>query len=141
MSFSTPVFRPGLINPYPFSDLVEVEFRPEFKQYLLKSISYSLIPFFLIYLELKRLIRSYAPAVSSKTIPDARPQRAKSIPVFRPKRRKNPTLWGGTYLYDLFKGESPWGRYMGFPSIIVFVCIHTVVRPSSCGMLVWRRSS
>ena len=24
---------------------------------------------------------------------------AKCIPVFRPKRRKNPTRWGGTYLY------------------------------------------
>ena len=127
MSFSIPVFRPGLRNPYTFSDLVEVEFRPEFKQCILKSISYLLIPFFLIYLELKRLIRSYTPVVSSKTIPDARPQRAKSIPVFRPKRRKNPTLWGGTYLYGLFKGESPRGRYMGFPSIKIFVCIHTVV--------------
>ena len=28
----------------------------------------------------------------------------KSIPVFRPKRRKNPTLWGGTYLYGLYRG-------------------------------------
>ena len=35
----------------------------------------------------------------------------------------------------------PWGRYMGFPCIKIFVCLHTVVRPSSCGMLVWRRSS
>ena len=24
--------------------------------------------------------------------------------VFRPKRRKNPTRWGGTYLYSLYKG-------------------------------------
>ena len=39
-----------------------------------------------------------------KTIPNPRPKWAKSIPVFRPKRRKNPTLWGGTYLYGLYKG-------------------------------------
>ena len=26
------------------------------------------------------------------------------IPVFRPKQGKNPTLWGGTYLYSLYKG-------------------------------------
>ena len=26
------------------------------------------------------------------------------ILVFRPKRLKNPTLWGGTYLYSLYKG-------------------------------------
>ena len=33
-----------------------------------------------------------------------RPKWAKCIPVFRPKRRKNPTRWGGTYLYSLYKG-------------------------------------
>ena len=26
------------------------------------------------------------------------------ILVFRPNRRKNPALWGGTYLYGLYKG-------------------------------------
>ena len=102
MSFSIPVFRPGLRNPYPFSDLVEVEFRPEFKQYILKSISYLLIPFFLIYLELKRSIRSYTLVVSSKTIPDARPQREKSIPVFRPK-----TLpFGAAHTYTAYLREN-----------------------------------
>ena len=45
--------------------------------------------------------------VSSKTIPDSRPEWAKCIPVFRPKRRKNPTRWGGTYLYGLYKGVPP----------------------------------
>ena len=33
---------------------------------------------------------------------------SKSIPVFKPKRRKNPTRWGGTYLYSLcYKGVPP----------------------------------
>ena len=32
---------------------------------------------------------------------------AKFIPVFRPKRRKNPTRWGVTYLYSLYKGVPP----------------------------------
>ena len=27
--------------------------------------------------------------------------------VLRPKRLKNHTLWGGTYLYSLYRGESP----------------------------------
>ena len=31
----------------------------------------------------------------------------KCKPVFRPKRRKNPTWWGGTYLYGLYKGVNP----------------------------------
>ena len=35
----------------------------------------------------------------------------------RLKRRKKPTLWGGTYLYGLYKGVLPPGWVMGFPSI------------------------
>ena len=42
--------------------------------------------------------------VPSKTIPDSRPKWAMCLPLFRPKRRKNPTRWGGTYLYSLYKG-------------------------------------
>jgi len=38
------------------------------------------------------------------TIPNFRAKCSKSIPVFRPKRLKNHTLWGGTYLYTLYKG-------------------------------------
>ena len=45
--------------------------------------------------------------VPSKTQPDSRPKWAKCIPVFRPKRRKNPTRWGGTYVYGLYKGVAP----------------------------------
>ena len=42
--------------------------------------------------------------VTSRTVPDSKPKWAKSIPVFRPKGRKNPFLWGGTYIYGLYKG-------------------------------------
>ena len=43
--------------------------------------------------------------VPSKSIPDSRPKSgAKCIPVFRTKRRRNPTRWGGTYLYGSYKG-------------------------------------
>ena len=47
--------------------------------------------------------------VPSKIIPNSRPKWAKCIPVFRPKRRKNPTRWGGTYVYGLYKGVLPPG--------------------------------
>ena len=47
--------------------------------------------------------------VPSKTIPDSRPKWAKCIPVSRPKQRKNPTRWGDTYLYGLYKGVLPPG--------------------------------
>ena len=52
-------------------------------------------------------MRSYGPVVPSKTIPDSRPKWAKCIPVFRPKRLKNPTRWGGTYLYGFYKVVPP----------------------------------
>ena len=39
----------------------------------------------------------------------SRPKLAKSIPVFRPKRRKNITLWGGTYIHGFYKGVLPPG--------------------------------
>ena len=37
-------------------------------------------------------------------IPD---QNGRSLPVFRRKRLKNPTLWGSTNLYGLYKGVPP----------------------------------
>ena len=55
--------------------------------------------------------------VPSKTIPDSRPKWAKCIPVFRPKRRKNPTWWGGTYVYGLYKGVPPPPRAKTPPSL------------------------
>ena len=51
----------------------------------------------------------------------------------RLKRRKNPTLWGGTYVYGLYKGVLPRGWVYGLSLNKIFVCIHMVVRPSSCG--------
>ena len=51
-----------------------------------------------------RQICSYTTVTPSKTIHDSRGKWAKSLTVFRPKRRKNLTLWGGTYLNGLYKG-------------------------------------
>ena len=103
--------------PHPFSDLEEITNRnmftkteiissllrlerrqKDFLKFILNShtscgvISYSFGTI--------RQICSYATVAPSKT-----------IPVFRPKRRKNPTLWGGTYLYGLSKGVPPPGLY------------------------------
>ena len=56
---------------------------------------------------------AYFPFVHSRssleTIPDSRPKRAKSIPFSDQKRRKDPTLWGGRYLYGLHWEVSPKG--------------------------------
>ena len=57
------------------------------------------------HLKLKQL-RSYTPVVPLKTIPDSRPEWAKSITVFRPKGRKNPTL-RGTHTYMAYIGQYP----------------------------------
>ena len=43
-------------------------------------------------------------------IPD---QNGRSLPVFRRKRLKNPTLWGSTNLYGLYKGVPPPPRRSG----------------------------
>ena len=51
----------------------------------------------------------------------------------RLKRRKNPTLWRGTYLYGLYKGVLLRGWVFGLSLHKIFVCIHKVVRPPSCG--------
>ena len=48
--------------------------------------------------------------VPSKTIPASRPKYEKCISVFRPKQGKNPTWWGGTYLYSLYKGVPTLGQ-------------------------------
>ena len=71
-------------------------------------IYFGYFSFSTIHLELKRQTRLYAPVqVPLKTIPDLRPQWSKSIPVFRSKQLENHTLWGGTYLYSLYKGVPP----------------------------------
>ena len=58
--------------------------------------------------------------VPLKTIPDSRPKLAKCVPVFRPKRHKNPTRWGGTYLYSLFMGVTSVGICMRIKNNFLF---------------------
>ena len=113
MSLFTPVFRPALYNPYSFSDLAFTKlsslFRLEQQQKTVLKIhfEFAYFSFFLSHLVLKQEIRSYTPVVPLDTIPDSIPKWSKSISVFRPKRRKNHTLWGGTYLYGLYRGLRP----------------------------------
>ena len=67
-----------------------------------KFISNSHIFLFLSYsFGMEAINFSYIPVVPSKTIPDSRLKWVECIPVFRPKRPKNPTRWGGTYLYGI----------------------------------------
>ena len=100
--------------PHPFSDLA---FRQELCYHYLsvraQTKNYS-NPFririflFLAYSFGVETINTFIlSVVPSKTIPDSRPKRAKCIPVFRPKQRKNSIRWGGTYLYSLFMGVLP----------------------------------
>ena len=77
------------------------------KQFLKIHFEFVYFSFFLSHLVLKQEIRSHTPVVPLDTIPDSIPKWSKSISVFRPKRRKNHTLWGGTYLYGLYRGLRP----------------------------------
>ena len=45
--------------------------------------------------------------VPLRTTPDFRQKWSKSMPIFRPKRLENHTLWGGTFLYSLYRGVPP----------------------------------
>ena len=58
--------------------------------------------------------------VNVPPITNFRPKCSKSIPIFRPKRLKNHTLWGGTYLYTLYRGVPP------PPGLTAFEYSHTV---------------
>ena len=58
---------------------------------------------------------------------------AKIYTRLRLKRRKNPTLLGDTFVYGLYKGVLPRGWVYGLSLHKIFICIHMVVRPSSCG--------
>ena len=106
MYFSTPVFRLDLSNPYWFSDLA---FRQKLCYHYLAvraQTKHCSNPFririflFLAYPVGIETINTFIHSVvPSKTTPDSRPKWAKCILVFRPKRFRNPTRWGGTYLY------------------------------------------
>ena len=98
LTFSTPVFRPGVGRNYVIikansdtvrtstwcshkweSEIAGVYFSQTTEIYFLKiHLEFAYYSFFLI--PLKRQIRSCIPS--------------KTIPVFRPKRRKNHILWG-----------------------------------------------
>ena len=115
---SRPYFRPKKGNfPHPFSDqtfkihtrfqtcalgrnyVIITHIRGQTNKFF-KLISNSHIFLFLSHsFEMETIKFSYIPVVPSKRIPDSRLKWAKCIPIFRLKRRKNPTRWGGTYLY------------------------------------------
>ena len=71
--------------------------------------------------EMETINFSYIPVVPSKIIPNSRLKWAKCRPVFRSKRRKNPTRWGGTYLFGLYKGVPPPGIEQIHVALIAFV--------------------
>ena len=72
-------------------------------------IYFGYFSFSTIHLELKRQIRLYAPVVPLNTIPDLRPM-VKVYTRFQTKTAENHTLWGGTYLYSLYRGVPPTPR-------------------------------
>ena len=80
------------------------------KKYFLKSTSNShIVGLYLSYSFTIEPIDNYVhtpPLLPKKLYPIQRTKWAKSTTVFE-KRCKNFTLWGGTYLYGLYKGEFP----------------------------------
>ena len=112
MLFFTPVFRPGLQNTYPFLDLAfkklchnHFDKNSNKKRFLKIYFEFAYFSFVLPYFGIERINTFIHSRSSLKN--HTRFQTKKSIPVFWSKRRKNHTLWGGTYLYSLNNGVHP----------------------------------
>ena len=109
MLFFTPVFRPGLQNTYPFLDLAfkklchnHFDKNSNKKRFLKIYFEFAYFSFALPHFGIERINTFIHSRSSLKN--HTRFQTKKSIPVFWSKRRKNHTLWGGTYLYSLNNG-------------------------------------
>ena len=102
---SLPVFRPGIQAEIMLS-LLSLE--PK-QKHSLNPFGIRIFLFLSNSCGIETIITFMTPVVLPKTTPDFRPKWARCIPVFRPKRRKNPTRWGSTYLYSLYKRVPPWG--------------------------------
>ena len=117
MSFFTPVFKAGLQNPYPFSDLASRKLCHHFlncnirkNDLLIRTFDHTSVSYLLIWnwKDKSTSSRSFAPIVPSKTFTRFRTKMGKVYTRFRPKNSaKNPTLWGGTHLHGLYKGSPP----------------------------------
>ena len=100
--------------PHPFSDLAfgqklcyhMVAVREQTENYS-NAFQIHIFLFFSYSFGIETINTFIHSVVPSKTIPNSRPKWAKCVPIFRPKRHKNPTQWGGTYLYSLYKGVPP----------------------------------
>ena len=88
------------------SPLLRLERHYANKKILKSHFEFAYFSLFLFYLDLKRQIRSYTPAVPSKAIPDSRPKWAKSLSVFRLKRHKN-NPFGVEQTYMAYVREQP----------------------------------
>ena len=91
---SLPVFRPGIQAEIMLS-LLSLE--PK-QKHSLNPFGIRIFLFLSNSCGIETIITFMTPVVLPKT-----------TPVFRPKRRKNPTRWGSTYLYSLYKRVPPWG--------------------------------
>ena len=99
MSFSTPVFRPGL-QAEIVSSLLKLECKQKILQMHFVFVYYFL---FHSYSFLKQCSTSIHSRSSLENHTQFQTKMGKVyVPVFLPKRPKNHTLWGSTYLYGLW---------------------------------------
>ena len=106
MSFSTPVFRPG-----PWAEIMSLLLRLQRKQKNSSNPFRIRIFLFLSYSFGIETLNAFIYSVVSSI----------TIPVFRPKRRKNPTLWGGTNLYGFYKRVPPPPGFLLFETLDIML--------------------
>ena len=103
MSFFTPFFRPGLQNPYPLLDLASKKLCHHYLDWNTKTNDFLIRTFpFLSYSfgveKINTFKHSRSPLENHTRFQTKMGKVYVIVPVFRPKQRKNPILWGGTYL-------------------------------------------
>ena len=103
MSFFTPIFRPGLQNPYQLLDLASKKLCHHYLDWNTKKNDFLIrtFPFLSYSFEIEKINtfkHSRCPLENHTRFQTKMGKVYVIVPVFRPEQRKNPILWGSTYL-------------------------------------------
>ena len=120
--FFTPVFRPGLLSSYPFSDLAFKKLchqqldQNSNKKYFLKFISNSQmsLSFLFVWNETINTFVHSPSSLANHIRLQTKMNKVNLKTRFETKTAKSRALWGGTYPYDLYRGVPPSPRGRGF---------------------------
>ena len=140
MYFFIPLFRPGLWNPHPFSDLASKKL---FHHYFdwnknKKDFTFTCISFFLPHLELKPWIRSYTPTSFLENHTRFQTQMGKDYTRFQTKTAQEPYPLGRhIHIWLIYGSTLPPPGFSLFPKKIKAWGLY--LQASSLSILAWYR--